>query len=168
MKKSILLTLFAIFYSLFTITGCTPPSAMTFFDKDELYTKAIQYTKKADIITSFETKAICNVTYLNRVDKQWDNDEQNFIVGIYIVEDEKDDDKKYLNNPNVSLTMNGRNSISVTDLNSSHEMFGRIPLYNHWAKYYVVKFDKKEKETKLNIKFSHKTFGSANLMFRSK
>ena len=42
--------------------GCSNHSALELFKKDELFEKALIVTKKTDIISSFETKAIINAT----------------------------------------------------------------------------------------------------------
>jgi hypothetical protein len=98
------------------------------------------------------------------VDSRFDNDQQNFIIGVYISEDENDKSKRFLKNPNFTLSMNSMSPSSVVELNSTHMMYGHIPLFNNWAKYYEVKFDDVD-STALELKLSHHSFGSTTISF---
>ncbi len=148
--------------------GCANHSALELFKKDELFEKALIVTKKTDIISSFETKAIINATYLNPVDSSFKNkDFEVFLIGVYITEDNKSDSVAFLKNPSFKLTMNDKEAIDVQELTSNHKMYAHIPLKNSWAKYYEVKFPRDAKETMLILKYQHETFGNAILGFES-
>lgn len=162
LNKFLILNIFIII----SFAGCTPPSALSFFKDDKIKASAIQYTQKADISFEGEVEAILNVTYLNSVDKDFQDENQNFIVGIYITRDNEKDESRFLNNENFTLSMNGRDPIYLDELHVQHKMYGHIPLYNNWAKYYLVKFDTKKNEEVLKISLnSEKHKKSATISF---
>lgn len=131
------------------LSGCSKPNALTHFNKDKLFSKALQYTSKNDIIDNKEVIAMLNATYLNQVDDEFNSKTHEvFIVGIYLPKYEEDNKIDYLTN-SYSLTLNEVGPNSIKKLNNKHKMFGHLPLYNPWAKYYLVTFDKE----KLNIKY---------------
>ena len=154
------------FLSTFLFVGCTPPMATTHFQKSSLYSNALQYTKKADIIFQNDVKVMMNITYLNEVNSKWDDEHENFIVGIYVVEDENSKSEDFLSNPDFQLTLNERTYVSKELLAKDHEMQGNIPLYNVWAKYYVVTFDKNSDDKDLNLNLEHPIFGKTMISFR--
>jgi len=127
--------------------GCSSKSAMSVFDSDELYEKGLEYTQVEDIINSFETKAIINATYLNSTDSSWDNDYQNFLIGIYIVDDNSDEKDMYINNKKYKLTLNDKTPFKIKELKSTNKLYNHIPVKNPHAKYYIVSFKKDDKKT---------------------
>jgi hypothetical protein len=133
--------------------GCSSKSAMNVFSSDKLYEKGLEYTQVEDIINSFETKAIINATYLNSTDDKWDNKYQNFLVGIYIVNDNKEDKDKYLNNKKFTLTLNDKPIFKKTVLKSTNILYNHIPVKNPYAKYYIVEF---QKDGNTTLKLSYK------------
>lgn len=150
------------------LSGCANHSALELFKKDELFESAILQTKKADIISSFETKAIINATYLNPIDKDFkSNESETFLIGIYITDDNKSDNANFLKNPTFKLSLNDKEVVSFKEIESTHKMYSHIPLKNSWAKYYEVKFPRDAKETLLILKYEHQTFGHALIAFES-
>ncbi len=152
LNKFLLLNIFIVIL----FTGCTPPSAIAFFKDDKLKASAIQYTKKADITYKGEVEAILNATYLNSVNEDFEDENQNFIVGVYITRDNRKDENRFLNNKNFTISMNGKKPIYLDELHVQHKMYGHLPLYNNWAKYYLVKFEAKEDEENLEIELHSK------------
>ena len=164
MKKNILLI---VLVSLGFIS-CSSPSAFNYFKQDELRASATPYTKKGDLISEFETKAILTATYLNSVDGDFDTaDTQNFIVGLYITTPNKDKTQRYLENSSYTLTLNDKNATYKQELSEQHKMYGHLPLFNHWAKYYLVKFDTNDSESNLALKLSHISYGEVTLKFEA-
>lgn len=155
-----------LFATIVLFTGCATNNGLSIFHKDTLFENALVYTKKADIINSFETKAILNATYLNPIAKEFATaDKENFIIGIYITEDEKNEQNKYINNPNFKLTLNSRVAKNIVELNTTHTMYAHVPLKNPWAKYYCLSFDANKSDTQLKLTYSHQTFGNTTLNF---
>ena len=63
--------LFLIFISLFFVSCSSKNNAFKYFEKDEVETKGVQYTKKTDIlINGNEVDVIFWATYLNKIDKK--------------------------------------------------------------------------------------------------
>lgn len=160
-KKSV----FVVFL-LFSV-GCSSKSASSVFNSDLLYEKGMEYTKVGDIINSFETKAILNATYLNGTDStKYDDNFQNFLVGVYITEDNEEEQDKFLNNKKYILTLNGNDFNKSEELQSSHELWEHIPLKNPYAKYYIISFDKKENLNTLLLEYSNLNQGKVTLSFQ--
>lgn len=176
------------------LTGCSSHSATRYFEKSSLYSHALPYTKKSDIIFKNELKIMMNVTYLNPVDEKWDNEFENFIVGVYIVDTASQDNPIDLEDLSFFLSLNERNYVNIEKLTVKHPMFGHLPLMNQWANYYVVKFDKSSKDiatlkvhtvsnetivsgktvqfnnnpSLLNLTLEHTTYGQTSVLFESK
>ena len=160
LKKSVLAA-----FLLFSV-GCSSKSAMNVFNSDSLYEKGLEYTKVGDIVSSFETKAILNATYLNGTDSSKYNDDfQNFLVGVYITEDNTEDKDKFLNNIKYKLTLNGDDFNKSEELESTNYLWEHIPLKNPHAKYYIVSFNKKEGVNSLLLEYSNSTQGKVTLSF---
>lgn len=123
----------------FIFTGCSSYSITKYFDKDEFYNKAIQYTKKSDIKYEENIKVMINSTYLNSVNNKYNNEKQNFIIGLYIVDDEKE---QGLNHKEYTLLLNDKEPISIKKLKINDMLTQNIPLKNNWAQYYFVSFEK--------------------------
>ncbi len=148
--------------------GCSSKSGLGIFSSDSLYEKGLEYTHVGDIVNSFETKAILNATYLNSTDSDKYNDQfQNFLVGIYITEDNEEIENKFLNNKKYLLTLNGSDFNKSRDLNVSDDLWDHIPLKNPHAKYYVISFKKKENLTPLLLEYSHQSLGKVTLSFQA-
>ena len=147
-------------------TGCQ--SALSVFDKTGTqYEKGLQHTKVKHVTFENQTKAIINVTYLNSMDsKKWDNKYQNFLVGIYISDDFKDEDKRALNNKSFKLSMNDKKSVKSTLFTNKYKLYKHIPLKNPWATYYIISFKKDDKKSS-NIKYYHSKYGSVILPFQT-
>jgi hypothetical protein len=154
------LILFVIFLS-----GCQ--SAMNVFDKtDTQYERGLQHTIVKPIVYKDETKAIINITYLNAIDSsKWDDEYQNFLVGIYILEDNEIKTTQFLHNSRYLLTMNNKKFIKYTLFTKENALYKNIPLKNPWARYYIISFDKNENYQNLNLKYKTPIFGEVILSF---
>ena len=176
-----------IYYSCFcalliSLSGCSKPSALANFNYDKFYANSLQNTLKNDIVTEDGVTAILNATYLNASINSTDkNTHELFLVGVFVTKDEEN--KKTLKS-NYSLTLNGLKPDSIKALDEDNRVYTKIPLYNPWAKYYTVKFNKenlnnsflknltkKQKYTmfeykKLELKFSINEKESTTLTFQ--
>lgn len=147
----------AFILSLF-LSGCSvKPSSNYFENKNSFYKKAVHYTKKRDMIHDKKIKAIFYATYLNSTDKRWNNEYENFIVGIYINEEKSEDD--------YHITLNGREALDALNIKKDHEMYENTPLYNAWAKYKTFRFSKRYGEEDLMLKVSHPIYGQTIMRF---
>jgi len=124
-KKSILAT-----FLLFSV-GCSSKSALSVFNGDVLYEKGLEYSRVGDIVNSFETKAILNATYLNSTQSsKYDDKFHNFLVGIYITEDNEEEKDKFLNNKKYTLTLNNQDINKTEELQTTNYLWEHIPLKN--------------------------------------
>jgi len=135
---------------------------LNIISKDSLYEKGLEYTIVSDISYKNDTKAIINVTYLNPSEPEYyDYKYHEFLIGIY----NSTIDNITLDNKNYILKLNSNNKYIYEELNQNHRLFNKIPVKNPYSKYYIVKF-KKDKATTLNISYSNKIFGTANITFK--
>ena len=128
-------------------SGCNQ-SATSVLDKEPIFGQNLQYTKVGKIIKNDDVEALVNITYLNSVSsKQWNNGKQNFLVGIYIA---NQDATTY------SLTMNGKEEILKSEPPTENEIFTNIALKNNWAIYEIRTYeDVEEKQLQLVFKDTH-------------
>lgn len=116
----------------FVFAGCSGKKEEVYVTDNKIYSVALQHTKKIDIVESLETKAIFTVTYLNFINESLDDDNHNFLIGVYIPNKHFENDKiKY------SILYNGL-ELELKNLDENHMMFGNIPLENKWAEYYLT------------------------------
>lgn len=154
--------LFLIFISLFFVSCSSKNNAFKYFEKDEIETKGVQYTKKTDILTKEnEVDVIFWATYLNKVDKKIsDTNEELFLVSVYFTNKESQDifENKY------SFLLNEIEPISVEKVEKDSENFKSLMLKNNWGKYYLVKFASQDVYN-LTIQLKDKGSNSALLNF---
>ncbi|MDY0364416.1 MAG: hypothetical protein RBQ81_00995 [Arcobacteraceae bacterium] len=120
-------------------SACYDKNSSKSIVSDSVYSTALQYTQKADLVINLETKAIFIATYLNHI-PQYNDENHNFIVGVYIPDSfyhQKYNYTIYSDDELLKLTL-----LSDEDRNSFH-----IPLENKWAKYYKVHIAKKEQNS---------------------
>lgn len=154
--------LFLIFISLFFVSCSSKNNAFKYFEKDEIETKGVQYTKKTDILVNGnEVDVIFWATYLNKVDKKIsDTNEELFLVSVYFTNKESQDifENKY------SFLLNEIEPISVEKVEKDSENFKSLMLKNNWGKYYLVKFTSQDVYN-LTIKLKDQGSNSALLNF---
>ena len=154
--------LFLIFISLFFVSCSSKNNAFKYFEKDEVETKGVQYTKKTDIlINGNEVDVIFWATYLNKIDKKIsDTNEELFLVSVYFTNKESQD----IFENNYSFLLNGIEPTSLEKVEKDNENFKSLMLKNNWGKYYLVKFASQDVYT-LTIQLKDKGSNSALLNF---
>ncbi len=133
------------------------------FTKDEIYHTALINTQKAQLMASFETKALLTATYLNPVYlerkcrkklKEKLQDGEYFFVGIYI-----DNSKsQHFETKGYSLTLNGQDPIEVKALDKDDPLRYEMPMVDNWSHYYLVKF-KQTSQKNFSLIFENDRFG---------
>lgn len=152
--------LFLIFISLFFVSCSSKNNAFKYFEKDEIETKGVQYTKKTDILKGDEVDVIVLATYLNKVDKKIsETNEDLFLVSVYFTNKESQD----ISENNYSFFLNGESPLSVQKVEKDNQNFKSLMLKNSWGNYYLLKFNTKEVYN-LNLTFKDNT-NSAQLNF---
>lgn len=129
------------------------------------YERGLQHTKVGAISYKKQTKAILNVTYLNAFyPNKWDNEFQNFLVGIYISEDNEIESTKFIHNSRYTLTIDNKKYTKYSRVKKDDKLYKNIPLFNPWARYYVISVYK-NKSNNLNINYKNPNFGSISISF---
>ena len=147
--KFIILSSFIVVF-----TGCSQ-SAFKHFDKKDEFVQNVQYTKLVKIVEKNIVKAIATITYLNSADSStWDNGKQNFIIGMYIIDKNKDccslelsiQKKKeiQLNETDIEYEKINLTPVSQKSILKSDRLYDSIPLRNNWAEYKLVSYDLQE------------------------
>ena len=154
--------LFLLIISLFFVSCSEKNNAFKYFDKDDVETKGVQYTKKTDIlINGNEVDVIFWATYLNKIDKKIsDTNEELFLVSVYFTNKESQD----IFENNYSFLLNGIEPTSLEKVEKDNENFKSLMLKNNWGKYYLVKFTSQDVYT-LTIQLKDKGSNSALLNF---
>ena len=154
--------LLLLFISLFFVSCGLKNNAFRYFEKDEIETKGVQYTKKTDILVNGnEVDVIFWATYLNKIDKKIsDTNEELFLVSVYFTNKESQD----IFENNYSFLLNGIEPTSVEKVEKDNENFKSLMLKNNWGKYYLVKFTSQDVYT-LTIQLKDKGSNSALLNF---
>lgn len=121
----------------FLFIGCAKPNALENFNYSKFYGNALQYTLKNDIVIDNNVVAMLNATYLNATNTSDEyKTKEVLLIGVFISDD--NENKEY------KITLNNTNPESIDKLDKNDKMYAKMPLYNPWAKYYIVKFDKNQ------------------------
>ena len=142
--------------------GCSSTTALKHFKKNEIEAKAMQYTKKADVIINEEQKVLLWATYLNNIDiKEFQSDYETFITSLYFINSDIQDIKEN----GYSFYLNTKKPISIEEISYENKMYKDILSKNTWGKYYLVKFKKNKKSDKLILTLSNTNANFAKLTF---
>jgi len=172
-KISLLLSLFIMFGCSSKKDKCGTREYSDFaqlFTKDEIYDKSLKNTHKAQLMASFETKALLTATYLNPVfaqrncKKRFKNqmkDGEYFFIGVFITNSEQSE----FNKKGYLLTLNGRPPIDIKLLEENDPLRYEMPMMNNWSTYYKVKFPTVQKQ-ELKLVFENNRFGKDMLIYQ--
>lgn len=129
-------------------TSCTSKnSAFRYFEKSDFEAKATKYTKKADIIKNDEVDTTFFATYLNKVEKNFvDENYENFLVYTYFSNQNNQD----LEENGFTLNLDENEPLEFEEIERDSEKFKDLMLKNYWGKYYFVKYNRIEK-TNFNL-----------------
>ncbi len=153
--------LFLIFISLFFVSCSSKNNAFKYFEKDEIETKGVQYTKKTDILKGDEVDVIVLATYLNKVDKKIsETNEDLFLVSVYFTNKESQD----ISENNYSFFLNGESPLSVQKVEKDNENFKSLMLKNSWGTTYFVKFNP-QNSSSLSLSLKNDTSNKVQLNF---
>jgi len=166
MYKKILLL-----FLLLLIEGCSSrdnSNLAQLFTKDDIYHISLKNTQKAQLMASFETKALLTATYLNPVygSKKCKNfyvdvaDGEYFFIGVYI----RDSKTHRFDSKGYSLKLEGLEPVDIKKLDKDDPLRYEMPMVNNWSTYYKVKFPKINKKD-LILTFESDRFGKDELKF---
>ncbi len=155
---------FYLFVFIFIFVGCNKTTTvLNNFSHTVEQAKAIEFTKKSNILYENRVNTMFFASYLNKIDEKYVSDNlDSFIIGFFRVNKENHEISKngYI------LTLNGLKPSSMLELDSKSDLIKAISLRNPWAKYYLVKFDSKSEIRKLKLKLSHPLFGKTEIDFK--
>lgn len=141
MKFTALLALGLLFF-----TGCSKTTAFDFFKIKPDYERAISNLQSGTIARSFETEVILSSVYLNAVYADEYKDGEYFFIALYIADDKRlFYVKSNMSDPDYKLTLNGINFIDAQELKEDHRLRSLMPINNAWNRYYLIKFDKQDR-----------------------
>lgn len=134
MFKSLVFFIILIFF-----TSCgNKNSAFRYFDKEDMETNSVQFTKKSDILKNNEVEIIFISTYLNKVDDKFiDNENEIFLVSLFFTNVEEQDISKN----GYKFLLNKKEANLVEKIEKNDERYKNLMMKNHWGNYYLVKFD---------------------------
>lgn len=150
------------------LSGCSSNKALTHFNKGELFSKALQFSKKCDLTHNNELQFMLSASYLDPVYAFNEKDKKHFLVGIY---DAKKSDNEttvpeLLSNKQINFMLNDVEYIHIQPIDASHELYGSMPLFNAWASYFILTFEQNDKEDYLQtLTFEHQAFEPCVLNF---
>ena len=151
-----------LFISLLFISCTSKNSALKYFKKDEIRAKAIQNTKKTDILKNNEPELIFWATYINNVDrKKYDLEKETFLVSIYFVNAQTQD----LFENSYNLSLNSQKYLSIKKLDKDDKNYANLMLKNNWGNYYLVEFKKQKDIYDLKLKLFNQNSSWAQLEF---
>jgi hypothetical protein len=144
-------------------TSCTSKnSAFKHFEKDDIETKAVQFTKKADILIDNEVNTILWATYLNKVDKNISGSKKEvFLVSLYFANAETQSIRKN----GFNFLLNGKESVLLEKVEKDNENFKSLMFKNNWGNYYLVKFDRDDMAYNLSLELTNGKSSKAILDF---
>lgn len=128
-----------LLFLLFLITACGDKnSAFRYFDKKDIEANSVQFTKKVDILNNGEVEVIFISTYLNKINDEIYNDEnESFLVSIFFTNLEEQD----INKNDYELLLNKKEATLIEKIEKDDERFKGLMMKNYWGNYYLVKFD---------------------------
>jgi len=164
MGKNFLIYLIFLFVIIFT-NACSSKMYSELINEDRLYEKSLLYTKKGEIVSSLETKAVIVATYLNPLDKKYESDDKNyFIVALYAEKDFGKDKVGLESKDCLVYLKRGIKPLDVKRLKKEDSLLKYIPVHNGWFKYYLLTFPS-DKGKELHLVFESKRFGKTVLTF---
>ncbi len=153
---------FLLFISLFFVSCGPKNSAFRYFEKKDVETRGIQYTKKADILKDKEVDVIFIATYLNKIDKKIsDSKNEVFLVFTYFSNKESQN----IEDNNYQVVLNDKEPIVLEKVEKDNENFKDLMLKNHWGNYYLVKFDSIGETNSLKLELKNSESSRAILDF---
>lgn len=148
MYKNLLLVCFSLFF----ISCSSKNSGFKYFETNTIKSQAVQNTKKSDIVVDNEVNVLFWATYLNKIEKYEDLENEAFLVTLYFTKSDSQD----INKNNYKLTLNEKDSLILIDV-SKDEKYKDLIVNNKWGKAYLVKFSKDKDSLKLNLDLSNQS-----------
>lgn len=154
--KFIILTVLLILLS-----GCGK-SGYTVFTHDRNYYSSLNASQKTQMRENGEIEAIISASYLNTLYPQTYNDNnETFLIGLYIANPNKDEDKQGLFNPNYHVRLNNKAPFEIVPVKRDSKLVRKTSFTDRWSYYYIVKFNE-QRSTKLFLQLVKNTINYEN------
>lgn len=146
------------------LSGCATKmdEQLALFQSDKVYTKALENTRKGEILSQLETKALIIATHLNATNSKKFANTESFFVRLYIADDLQNDKKEGLFNPLFTLKLNGQAPLNIKEVDTKSDILKYMPFVKKWYKLYVVEFSK---GSHLSLELRSDRFGKTVLKF---
>lgn len=156
MYKTILVSLLSTIF-----VACSDNSSLKYFEKDTTQARAVQFTKKLDILEKNEPKTILMATYLNNIkEEKFQTKNDKFLLNIYFTDRPTQD----LKSNNYQVMLNDKMPLNIKQIEKNDKIYGSLLAQNSWGSYYLVEFESIKKVYKLNLqlKKSNQLLGQLN------
>jgi len=147
----------------FLFLGCSTKVNKYKTSSDILKEQALTLTQKAVIKDDKTIKAFAIVTYINEINHEFveKNEEvEKFVVSIHIPGDE--DQKLY---KKVDFRINGKKEYTVTSLANDDALLKILPAVTLWSKYFLVEAPKDYKRRGVSFQVFVSNLSSDNMSF---
>lgn len=154
--------LFLLIPTILLFTSCgSKNSAYTHFKNENNESRAVQFTKKIDIIKDREVDTIFMATYVNKAENNIDKtQDESFLIFTYFpnLSSQNFEDNGY------KFLLNKQEPISIENIDKNDEKYKNLMLKNHWGKYYLAKFKSLNSEN-LTLELSNQSSSKVILNF---
>ena len=152
--------------ALFLMLGCSSKEQKQFlkvYEKNKDYHLGLIKTEKTTLKDGSSTKALLTATYLfTETDDLNDTRDENFIVGLYLDEDEGSFESNEYN-----LTLNGKSPKSIVILAKNDKRLKGISFASAWTEFYLFTFPH-TKSIRFKLLFQSDMYGKGELYFAKK
>ncbi len=125
--RYLLIAVLAVF-----ITGCSQKENKLTNGKEPIYAQHLKYTKVLKVMEGEDVKILATATYLNSVQKKWDDGKQNFVVSVYYPMGEPKEFK---------FSLNETDPLSIRKIEKEEQLYKNIAMRNNWIDYYLYSFE---------------------------
>jgi hypothetical protein len=151
--------------ALIGFSGCAQKGTFDLFKMDEAHERAVEQLRTGAIVSSFETKALISLIYLNPIYPTTYTDGEYFVGAFYFEKVSQDVKKWDIAEHGYTLTLNGKIATRMEELKESDPRRALIPIQNNWNKYYFIRFDSVP-EGVLKLQLENNQTGSVALSYQ--
>lgn len=154
-----------LFLTIFLFLGCSSKKEQAFIEEykeSKVQSKKLQKTEKIRLYDKQEgtTKVLITLTYLFKKEIKNKKEDEVFIVGIYVDENETQDSS--IESFSMRLNAKAANSIKVLEENSQY--LKNIPFVFPWNKFYLVSFPYSTRKS-MYLNINHVYYGEERAFF---
>jgi len=156
---------FIIINILFIMSGCATKNAFSKFDMNREQELSASNLQSSKIISGEKVEGVCSAVYLNDVYPASFNQNEYFLVSIYLKNKQKMYDPNSLDDINLVLKLNTKLPLKLKQLPHANQFSHLISIQNNWTNYYLVAFEEEEGEN-LSLVLENGQSSSAELKYQ--